>query len=68
MTARDTPKPKGLRRLERWMIGVLFAVIAFVLEKAVMRSVRKGGGEPSAPEPEQVTTQLTGSGAEVDLE
>jgi hypothetical protein len=68
MKAHDTPKPKGLRRLERWMIGVLFAVIAFVLEKAVMRSVRKGGGEPSAPEPEQVTTQLTGSGAEVDLE
>lgn len=68
MTAHDTPRPKGLRRLERWMIGVLFAVIAFVLEKAVMRSVRKGGGEPSAPEPEQVTTQLTGSGAEVDLE
>jgi hypothetical protein len=68
VNARDTPKPKGLRRLERWTIGVLFAVIAFVLEKAVMRSVRKGGGEPSAPEPEQVTTQLTGSGAEVDLE
>ncbi|MGZ5128850.1 MAG: hypothetical protein ACXWZU_07735 [Actinomycetota bacterium] len=68
MTAHDTPKAKGLRRLERWMIGVLFAVIAFVLEKAVMRSVRKGGGEPSPAEPEQVTTQLTGSGAEVDLE
>ena len=51
MTARDTPRPKGLRRLERWMIGVLFAVIAFVLEKAVMRSVRKSGGAPSAPEP-----------------
>ena len=68
MTARDRPRPKGLRRLERWMIGVLFAVIAFVLEKAVMRSVRKIGGAPSAPEPEQVTTQLTGSGAEVDFE
>jgi len=68
MTARNSPRPKGLRRLERWMIGVLFAVIAFVLEKAVMRSVRKGGGAPSSAEPEQVTTQLTGSGAEVDLE
>jgi hypothetical protein len=68
MTSSDTPRPKGLRRLERWMIGVLFAVIAFVLEKAVMRSVRKGGGEAPTPEPEQVTTQLTGSGAEVDLE
>jgi hypothetical protein len=67
MTGSDAPKPKGLRRLERWLIGVLFAVIAFVLEKAVMRSVRKGGGA-SVSEPEQVTTQLTGSGAEVDLE
>jgi hypothetical protein len=68
MSRHDTPKPKGLRRLERWMIGVLFGVIAFVLEKAVMRSVRKSGTEPTTPEPEQVTTQLTGSGAEVDLE
>jgi hypothetical protein len=68
MTGRGAPRAKGFRRFERWMIGVLFAVIAFVLEKAVMRSVRKGGGDASTPEPEQVTTQLTGSGAEVDLE
>jgi hypothetical protein len=68
MSRHDTAKPKGLRRLERWMIGVLFGVIAFVLEKAVMRSVKRGGVKAAAPEPEQVTTQLTGSGAEVDLE
>jgi len=68
MTRHDAPKAKGFRRLERWVVGVLFAVIAFVLEKAVMRSVRKGGGDASTLEPEQVTTQLTGSGAEVDLE
>jgi len=68
MSGQDTPKPKGLRRLERWIIGVLFGVIAFVLEKVVMRSVRRGGIKPATPESEQVTTQLTGSGAEVDLE
>jgi len=43
-------------------------VIAFVLEKVVMRSVRRGGVKPATSEAEQVTTQLTGSGAEVDLE
>ena len=39
-----TKKPKGLRRVERWFVGFAMGVIAFVLEKAVMRSVKKGGG------------------------
>ncbi len=68
MSGRDTPKQKGFRRLERWVVGLLFAVIAFVLEKVVMRSVRRGGGDPAEATAEPVTTQLTGSGAEVDLE
>lgn len=68
MTGRDTPKQKGLRRVERWIIGLLFAVIAFVLEKVVMRSVRRGGGDPAEGAAEPVTTQLTGLGAEVDLD
>lgn len=30
------------RRAERWMVGVAMGVMAFVLEKAVLRSIRKG--------------------------
>ena len=42
----------------------LMGVIAFVLEKAVMRSVRKGGGSTPAREPTTITTK----GAEADLD
>jgi hypothetical protein len=36
------------RRVERWMVGVAMGFMAFVLEKAVLRSVRKGTTKPSA--------------------
>jgi hypothetical protein len=55
-------KAKGLRRAERWMVGLAMGVIAFVLEKAVMRSVKKGGASVE-PEP----TTITSKGAEADL-
>ena len=61
---RATKKPKGLRRVERWMVGLAMGVIAFVLEKAVMRSVRKSGGSTPPPEP----TTITSKGAEADLD
>jgi len=56
-------KPKGLRRVERWFVGLAMGVIAFVLEKAVMRSVKKGGGTSAEPAP----TAITSKGAEADL-
>jgi hypothetical protein len=59
-------KPKGIRRVERWFVGLIMAVVAFVLEKAVMRSVRREGGsaEPAEPAP----TMIRSKGAEADLE
>ena len=63
-TKRATKKPKGLRRVERWMVGLAMGVMAFILEKAVMRSVKKGGGSTPAPEP----TTITSKGAEADLD
>ena len=60
MTDRGRARPKGFRRVERWMIGLVFAMMAFVLEKAVMRSVRKKG------EAEEVTTVVS-KGGEVDV-
>ncbi len=61
MTSHTTAKPKGFRRLERWAVGVVMAIVAFVLEKIVLRSVTKEkAGKP------EVTT-LTSKGSEVDL-
>ncbi len=58
-------RPKTLfRRIERFGVGAVMSVMAFVLERLVIRSIRKGGGDaPTAP-----PTTLTTKGAEVDLE
>ena len=57
-------KPKGLRRVERWLVGLAMGVIAFVLEKAVMRSVKRGGAKVSA---EPVPTTITSKGGEAEI-
>ncbi len=62
--ARTTKKPKGIRRLERWVVGLAMGMMAFVLEKAVMRSVKKGGGTTPTAEPTTITTK----GAEVQIQ
>lgn len=62
MTERS-PKPKNVfRRMERWAVGLAMAVVAFVLERVVMRSVRRGGKETSPQ-----STTLTSKGGKVDL-
>ena len=61
---RTTAKPKGIRRFERWIVGIAMAVIAFVLERIVMRSVKKKGSSAGDPQP----TTMTSRGGEVDLE
>ena len=66
MTLRATARPTGFRRFERWMIGVLFAVMAFVLEKFVMRSVRKKG--TAAPPSSEEATTVVAKGGEVDVD
>ena len=40
----DRPKPSLFRRAERAVMGVVMAVMAMLIEKMVMRSIRKGGG------------------------
>jgi hypothetical protein len=49
--------------VERWVVGLGMGVIAFVLEKAVMRSVKKGGGSSTPSEP----TTITSKGAEAEF-
>jgi hypothetical protein len=64
MTARSTPKPTGIRRVERWLVGLAMAVVAFILERLVMRSVKRSGDAKGQPPP----TTVTSKGGEVDLE
>ncbi len=64
MPSRSTPPPASVfRKLERFMVGVGMTVMALILERIVMRSIRKQG----KPEPRQATT-LTSKGGELDLD
>lgn len=65
MTTRTAARPRGFRRFERWLVGVVFAVMAFALEQVVMRSVRKKGAQE--PADEEVTTMIS-KGGEVDVD
>jgi len=47
------------------MVGLVMAVMAFVLEKMVLRSIRKGGKSEASTE--ELHTTLTSKGGEVDL-
>lgn len=65
MSSRPLVKPpKGLRRVERWLVGVVMSITAFVLEKLVMRSVKKKEPEAVAP----TASTLTSKGGSVDLD
>lgn len=65
MSSRPLVKPpKGMRKVERWFVGVAMGITAFVLEKLVMRSVKKK--EPDAVV--ATASTLTSKGGEVDLE
>jgi hypothetical protein len=64
MAARSTPKPTSIRRVERWLVGLAMAVVAFILERLVMRSVKRNGDAKGQPPP----TTVTSKGGEVDLE
>lgn len=59
-------RPKTFwRKVERWMVGVAMAVIALVIERMVLRSVRKAGKQQESKE--ELHTTLTSKGGEVDL-
>lgn len=65
MSGPRTAPPKGFRRVERWFVGLAMAVVAFVLERVVIRAVRKKGG--ASEEEEREATTFTSKGGEVDL-
>ncbi len=55
------------RRIERWGVGLVMSVVAFVLEKAVMRSVRRGE-TPARTVAADTASALTSKGKDVDLD
>jgi hypothetical protein len=62
VSARPARRPaKRIRRLERWFVGVMMGIVAFALEKIVLRSVKKKHPEPTP-------TTLTSKGGDVDLD
>jgi hypothetical protein len=61
---RAARRPRGIRRVERWLVGLAMAVIAFILERIVMRSVKKSGDAKG----KSTTTTVISKGGEVDLE
>jgi hypothetical protein len=66
MTASTSPRPRTfLRRVERKLMGAVMWVIAFILEKIIMRSVKKEGKTHIRDEHEPTTLKATGG--EVDF-
>lgn len=60
----STPGPRGIRRAERWVVGIVMAVFAFVIERVVLRSIRKGETKARPTE----GTPLTASGSDVSAD
>ena len=55
-------RPKSaFRRVERWAVGLAMGILAFVLERAVIRSIRKGETKPKPAQP----TAMKGTGSEI---
>ncbi len=61
---RNRPAPKGLRRVERWLVGIVMAMFAYAIERVVLRSIKKGNTTPKPVVP----TAITGTGAEVSAD
>jgi hypothetical protein len=59
-----TPKRSVFRRAERWMMGVVMGVLAFAIERAVLRSIKKGRTKPGHSTAEPFAK---GSGADLSV-
>ena len=66
MTVERTRPRTFWRRTERWMVGVAMGIMAFVLEKAILRAMKKGEPPKEDPNDPRPTT-VTSKGGEVDL-
>jgi hypothetical protein len=54
----EVHRPKTfIRRIERVLVGFAMAIVAFILERVVMKSVKKGGGSVKEPPGKVVTSK-----------
>jgi len=61
--SRRTNRPRSLfRRIERWAVGLILGVVAFFLERAVVRSIRRGETKVKPSQP----TGLKGTGSDIE--
>ena len=42
----NVPNRPLFRSAERWLVGLAMAAMAWLLEQAVLRSIRRGGAKP----------------------
>jgi hypothetical protein len=65
----ERTRPKTFwRRTERWMVGVAMGIMAFVLEKAILRAMKKGEVQAPKEGPDDPpSTTLRSKGGKVDL-
>ena len=56
-----TRRKSAFRRVERLAVGLAMGILAFVLERAVIRSIRKGETKPKPVQP----TAMKGTGSEI---
>ena len=67
MTAPARRPTRGpFRRIERWGDGVAMSMVAFVLERVVVRSVKSEGGTPSKARPDPTTFHSKGGAVDLD--
>ena len=47
-TSTDTIETRPVkRRMERWLVGLAMIVIAYLIEKAMLRSIKRNGAKSS---------------------
>lgn len=63
MTVEQAPRPKNFfRHVERALVGFAMAIVAFILERVIMKTVKKEGGTMK----ESPAKVVTSKGGEVD--
>jgi hypothetical protein len=65
-TSNRRPPTGAFRTVERWAVGVAMSIVAFVLERVVMRAVKDEGGTPSRTRHDPTTFRSKGGAVDLD--